>query len=80
VDSQNHHHINFTGDTQKAAEYLHSTNKHTVAEKELITAVSYTKLGCTSLPTDTAEHTNQCNHKNNTKLSEAETCANDSQL
>ena len=80
MDPQNHHYINFAGDMKKAAEYLRNTNMHTVAEKQLITAVSYTELSCTSLLTDTAEHMNQCNHKNNTKLNKAEIHVSDSRL
>jgi hypothetical protein len=48
---------------KKAAQHLHSTNKHTVAGKHLIAAINYTELSCTSLPTDKAEHMNQYNHK-----------------
>jgi hypothetical protein len=65
----------------KAAQHLHSTNRHmAAAETHLITAVNYTELSCTSLPTDTAEHMNQYNHKYNIKLTKAEIHASDSQM
>jgi hypothetical protein len=75
-----YHYISFAGDTKKAAQHLHSTNKQMVAEKHLIAAVNDTELSCTSLPTDTAEHMNQYNHEYNTKLTKAEIQASDSQL
>jgi rRNA maturation protein Rpf1 len=74
---QNHHYINFAGDVKKAAKHLHSTNKHMVAEKHLITAVKYTELSLQHFPQIEYDTRTKYNHKYNIKLTEAEIHVND---